>query len=125
LPRRTEVAPLVPVDRAQIARLSAEARALFRRRPLVPDRHALLVERGILRITSDEPKQLVNDRAQMQLLGRQSRKAFAERKAHLVPEDALCPDTRPVGTLAAVLKSSSQQIEVGLHATSWVRSREA
>src|SRR5690606_2271177 len=83
------------IDLASVGRLppaplravyGAELAALVR--PLVPDRDPIAAQILDVRVAGQEPQQLVNDRAQMQLLRRQQRKAFAEVEAHLMTEHA-------------------------------------
>src|SRR5256885_13362576 len=71
-------APLPAVDRAGLAALVG---------PFVPDRDAMLVEIFDVGVAGEEPEQLVDDRLEMQLLGRDERKASAEIEAHLMAED--------------------------------------
>ena len=59
---RTPVAPLRAVDATKVAIVVG---------PLIPDRDLVLVEILDVGLALDEPQQLVNDRAQMQLLGGQ------------------------------------------------------
>ena len=45
--------------------------------PLVPDPDAVTVQRAHVRVAGEEPEQLVDDRFQVQLLGRQQRELLA------------------------------------------------
>lgn len=73
---------LVTVDRPQIT---------VRIRPFVPDAYAMLLQVTHIRIALQEPQQLVNDRFQMQSLGRKQRESLAQVESHLIPEYARCP----------------------------------
>ena len=57
-------------------------------RPLVPDRDAALLQPARVAVAAQEPEQLEDDRAQVHLLGRDQREAFAQVEAHLVAEHA-------------------------------------
>src|SRR4029077_7251027 len=72
-------APLVSVDWPEVS---------VRVGPLVPDGDLVLVQEANVRIPSEKPKQLVDDRAKVQLLCGQQRKPVAEVEAHLVAKDA-------------------------------------
>src|SRR5690349_5735898 len=65
-------APLLTVDGTELAALVG---------PLVPDRNAVLVEIADVGVASQEPQELVDDRAQVQLLRRHERKALAQVEA--------------------------------------------
>ena len=66
--RRRPGAPLLAVDRAEVAVLVG---------PFVPDGDAVLVEIVDVGVAAQEPQQLVDDGLQMQLLGGDQRKAVA------------------------------------------------
>ena len=106
-PGRTEVAPLVAVDRAEIAVLV---------RPFVPDADAVFLQVAHVGVAADEPQQLVNDRGQMQPLGRHQRKARREIKAHLVAEHAQRAGARAILLGHAGVADVAQQIQVLAHA---------
>src|SRR6185436_9013561 len=76
--RGRPAAPLHAVDRPEIAVL---------RSPIVPDRDAVLLQPARIPVTAEEPQQLVGDRGEVHLLGRDEWKAVAQVEAHLVPED--------------------------------------
>ena len=61
LQRRAEIPPLMAVNRSEIAFFSAEARALLRRAPLVPDRDAAFPQPAVVRAAAEKPKQLLDD----------------------------------------------------------------
>ena len=71
-------APLRAVDRPQLA---------VGVRPLVPDRDPVLAQRAHVGLAAQEPQQLVDDRAQVELLGGERREALAQVEAQLVAEE--------------------------------------
>src|SRR4029079_4850141 len=99
-------APLVAVDRPEVARLVG---------PLVPDRDAVLVEPGHVRVAADEPEQLADDRGHVHLLRRHEREAVAQVEAHLVPEDRERPGAGAVLLARALVERPTQEVEVLLH----------
>ena len=72
-------APLHAVDRPEVAVGPG---------PLVPDRHAALLQPARVAVAAQEPQQLEDDRLEVHLLGRDERKALAQVEAHLVAEHA-------------------------------------
>ena len=72
------IAPLRAVNAPEVAMFI---------RPLVPNRHAVLVEITNVGVAAQEPEQLVDDRFEMQLLCREQRKIFAQIKPRLRAED--------------------------------------
>ena len=83
--------------------------------PFVPDRHAVLAQVGDVRIAAQEPQQLVDDRPQVQPLGRQHGEALAQVEAHLVAERADRARTGPVAFHRTVRLDMSEQVEVCFH----------
>lgn len=75
---RSPGTPLSAVNRTEIAVLI---------RPLIPDRHFVVVKILDICVAVQEPEQFMNDRARMQLLRGDERKAFREREPHLVAEN--------------------------------------
>ncbi len=69
--------PLPPVDRAELT---------HRIRPFVPDRDAVVVEIFDVGVPREEPQQLVDNRLEVQLLGRDQREALRQIEPHLVAE---------------------------------------
>ena len=100
-------APLVAVDRAEVAELVG---------PLVPDRDAALLEPAHVGVSAQEPEQLADDRAQVQPLGRDDGEALGEVEAHLVAEHAAGAGTRAVGLVDALRHDVVEQVEVLAHA---------
>ena len=74
---RRPAAPLVAVDRAEVA---------VRVRPLVPDRDAVGLEVRDVGVAAQEPEELVHDGLRVHLLRRQQRKPARQVEAHLVAE---------------------------------------
>ena len=70
--------------------------------PLVPDRHAVVVQVLDVGAALKEPEQFVNDRAKVKLLRRDKRKAFRQIEAHLVAEDGSRAGACAVGLVRAV-----------------------
>ena len=96
-------APLHAVDRAEVA---------VGARPLVPDRDVALLQPARVAVAAQEPEQLEDDRAQVHLLGRDEREAFAQVEAHLVAEDALRSGAGAVGLGDAVVADVAQEVLV-------------
>jgi hypothetical protein len=99
-------APLAPVHRSEIAGLV---------RPLIPDRHAVLVQIADIGVAGEKPQKLVDNRLEMQLLGSQQRKAAGQIKAHLMAENGERPGPGPVGFLDAVLAHAAKQVQIVAH----------
>lgn len=73
--------------------------------PLIPDRDAVIVEILDIGIAVQEPKQLVNDRAQVKLLGRETGKRFTKVETSLGTEYADGPGAGAIGTGLAVFEN--------------------
>ncbi len=116
--RRGPGPPLLAIDRPQFAVLA---------RPFVPDPHTHFVERPGVRVPSQEPQKLVDDRAQMELLGRYERESRFRRGGSkrpvrvrqvvpcLVTEDAERPGPGPVLLAGTLVENPSQQVVVFTH----------
>lgn len=104
--RRRPAAPLASVYGAQIAVGVG---------PFVPNRHAVLAQVGDVRVAAQEPQQLVDDRPQVQPLGRQHGEALAQVEAHLVAERADRARAGPVVFHRTVRLDMSEQVEVCFH----------
>ena len=98
--------PLVAVDRAELT---------VRVGPLVPDRHALLVQPLDVGRAGEEPEQLRDHRPGVHALGGEQREAVGEVEAHLVPEDAERPGAGPVGLARPGGQHVVEQVEIGPH----------
>jgi hypothetical protein len=103
------------VDRAEISRLSAKARGLLRRGPLVPDAHPFGLQRLDARLPAEKPEKLDDDRAKVDLLRREEWKALAKIEAHLVTEDPARPRAGAVCTVFSLFQGATKQIEIRLH----------
>src|SRR5207247_1840157 len=118
--RRSPMAPLVAVHRAELAVLVG---------PLVPDRHAALLQPAHIGFAAQEPQQLVDDRLQVQLLGGEQREAVLEREAHLAAEHRERAGPGAVRLAGAALEQLLQQVEIlllaGVHIAMLVKSSRA
>ena len=85
--RRGPAAPLHAIDRPQVTVLA---------RPLVPNRDAALAQPVVVAGPGEKPQQLLNDGAQVHLLGGDQRKALVQVKPHLVAKHALGARARAV-----------------------------
>src|SRR5215510_554315 len=74
---RSPRSPLRPVDRTQFAILIG---------PLVPNVDAMVLKILDVGVAAQKPKELVDDRLYVQLLGGQNREAFRKIKSHLIAE---------------------------------------
>ena len=110
--RRRPGAPLAAVDRAEIAVLV---------RPLVPDAHAVVLQIAHVGVAGDEPEQFVDDRFEMQLLGRDHRKAVRQIEAHLMAEHRQRAGAGAVALLGAVGEDAFHQLVVLAHGAAFDR----
>ena len=99
--RGTPVAPLRSIDAAEIA---------IRIRPLVPNRDAMFVEPLDVRFAAQEPEQFVDDRLQVQLLGREQRKGGRERKTRLRAEHGISARAGAIRLELSLFKDQSQKL---------------
>ena len=83
--------------------------------PFIPDRNAVFLEIGDVRVAFQEPEQLNDDRAQMQLLRGHHREAIGKVEPHLAAEHGACARAGPVGTLMPIVQDVLQEIEILLH----------
>src|SRR5437899_2601586 len=97
--------------------------------PLVPDRHAALLQPAHIGFAAQEPQQLVDDRLQVQLLGGEQREAVLEREAHLAAEHRERAGPGAVRLAGAALEQLLQQVEIlllaGIHIAMLVNSSRA
>lgn len=105
---------MLAIDRAEFA--------LFVR-PFVPDGHAVFLEVADVGFTAQEPQQLVDDRAQMQFLGRHARESLAQIVTRLPAENRDRARARPIRAPFAVLHHIPHQIEVRFHANDQATGR--
>src|SRR5437764_11988594 len=103
---RGPASPLVSVNRSKVA---------VRVGPLVPDRHAVRVQRANVRFTPQKPQQLVDDRLCVDLLRSQQWKAAAEIAAHLIAENRQRPRPRAIVLALTAIADVTEEIEIGLH----------
>ena len=78
----------------------------------------MLLEIGDIRVALQKPQKLVHDRFEMQLLGRDQRKALREIEAHLPAEDGERSGPRAVALGDAVFEDVAEKIEIGAHGRS-------
>ena len=100
---RAPVAPLVAVDRAQLAVLVG---------PLVPDRHAALLQPFHVGVAAQEPQQLQDDRLEVQFLGGEQREAAGQVEAQLAAEHRACAGAGAVALGCAAFEDFREQIQV-------------
>ncbi len=98
--------PLLAVDGAELAIIVG---------PFIPNCDLVLVEITNIRFSAQKPEQLVNDRPQVELLGREQRKALAQIEPHLVAKHAARAGARAVAFDDAVIENVLQQVEILLH----------
>ena len=84
--------------------------------PFVPDANAVFFQVTNVGIALQKPQQLVNNRAQMQLLGGQHREAGTEVEAHLPAEHGACAGAGTVCFWGALFENMAHQVKVLLHA---------
>src|SRR4029077_12588869 len=88
--------------------------------PFVPDRDAVLVEIFDVGIAAQEPKQLIDDRLDVQLLGGDEREAALQVEAHLMAEDRQRTDAGAVAFFDALGEDAFHQVQILAH---WLRVR--
>ena len=98
--------PLLAVNRSEVA---------VRIGPFVPDRDAVFLQVGDVRFAAQEPEQFVDDRLQVQFLGRDQRKTVGEIETQLPAEQRARAGAGAVGFLRAVFQHVAQQFEVLPH----------
>ena len=86
-------------------------------RPLVPDRHVVVVQIFDVGRAREEPEEFVDDRAQVELLRRHERKAFRERKAHLAAEKRPGAGAGSIGLMGPLFKNLPKErfVLIGCH----------
>src|SRR5690606_36984496 len=82
---------------------------------LVPDADLVVLQPAHIGVALQEPEQFDDDRAQVQLLGGEQRKALRKIEAHLVAEDRAGADAGAVLLLDALVEDQLEQVEIGLH----------
>lgn len=83
-------APLPAVDRPEFA-LGVG--------PFVPDRHAMVTQVFDVGVAGQKPQKFVDDRLEVQLLGRQKRKSLCEVEAHLMTKNRSCPSSSAIRSI--------------------------
>ena len=102
----TKVTPLMTVHWPKVTVLVG---------PLVPDTDTTLLEPADVRIAAQEPDQLADDAAQVELLGCEDREALLQIEPHLVAKHAARAGTSAVVLVDAVVQYVLEQIEVLTH----------
>ena len=98
--------PLEPVDGAELAMLVG---------PLVPDRDLVVVQIGDVRITPEEPQELVDNGTQMQFLGGYQWEARRQVEAHLITKHAERAGPGAILLAHPVIAHVAHQVEILLH----------
>src|SRR5579871_3154597 len=83
--------------------------------PFVPDAYPVLAQPAHVGFASQEPQKFVDDRLDVQLLGREQREAGGKIEAHLVTEHGDGARARAVALLDACLENSGQKVVVLTH----------
>ena len=105
---RAEVAPLVSVNRTEVAFLASEACALLGSAPFVPNRDAAFPQPRIVCVSADEPKQFLNNGARVDFFRRNERKAFGQIETDLRTENPARSHAGAVATVFAVFENVSE-----------------
>ena len=107
------VTPLVPVYRPEIA-LGVG--------PFVPYGYAIVLEVADIGVPLEEPEQLVEDGAGMQLLGGEQGEARSQVETHLPAEDGTGTSTGAVALYVAMLQHVGHEFKILLH-EDWIPLR--
>jgi hypothetical protein len=99
--RRRPAAPLLAIDRAQIALGIG---------PFVPDPDAIVLQIFDVGVPGEKPQQFMNDGFGVQLLGGQQGKTIRQRESHLVAKDGERPRTGAVFPAHAMVPDMVKQI---------------
>ncbi len=83
--------------------------------PFVPDRHPVLTQIFDVGVAGEKPQQLVHDRLQVQLLGRDEREAVGKIEAQLMAEHRKRAGAGTVVFFDAVLEDPFEEIEIRAH----------
>src|SRR5262249_4173258 len=84
-------------------------------RPLIPDADAMLVQPGGVRIVTQEPEQLADYRANVNLLRRDEREALREIEAHLATEERERAGASAIGLACAGVSHLAHHVQIGFH----------
>ena len=109
-------APLLAVDGAEVAVFVG---------PFVPNADFVLLKVADVGLAFEKPEELVNNRAEMQLLGGQAGEAFAEVIARLTTKNTESTGAGSVSTLFAILENVGEKVEVSLHGWNEAQTRLA
>src|SRR2546430_12972112 len=104
--RRKPGAPLLAVHRPELPALV---------RPFVPDSDSVLAQPGNVGFPAQKPQQLVDHRAQMNLLRRDERQALREIEAHLLAEQRQRPRAGAVAFTCAGITDPAHELQILLH----------
>ena len=107
---RAEVAPLVSVNRTEVAFLASEACALLGSAPFVPNRDAAFPQPRIVCVSADEPKQFLNNGTRVDFFRRNEREAFRQIETHLRAENPARSHAGAVSTVFAVFENVSKKV---------------
>ena len=107
-------APLRSVDGAEIA---------VRIGPLVPDRDAVLLEVADVGVPLEEPEQLVDDGAEVELLGGEQRKALPQVKALLRTKDRERSRAGAIFFPGPLIEDQAEETVIRKHGIRWVSGR--
>ena len=98
--------PLLAIDGTQVAVLIS---------PFVPDPDFVFLQVADVCITHQKPEELVDDGAEVELLGGEAGKSLTEVVAGLPSEDGERTSTGTVGALFAVFEHIAEQVQVLPH----------
>ena len=84
-------------------------------RPCVPYGDPVFCKILDVGVTSQEPKQFMNNRLEMQFLGGENRKPFSQVKTHLMAEDTLGSGAGAIATKHSSLTHIAKKIKILLH----------
>jgi hypothetical protein len=100
------VPPLLPVYRAEVAIVVG---------PFVPDADLAVLQPANVGVAAQEPKQLHDDRPQVQLLRRQKREALRQVETHLRTEVGKRAGTGAVLLLYSFVENPLHEVEILAH----------
>ena len=84
-------------------------------RPFIPDRHTMVLKILYIRISCNKPQQFIDDGLEMNFLGCQERKTFAQVITHLITEHTLGAGSGAVTFHSSVFTDMFQKFEILLH----------
>ncbi len=107
--------PLVTVNRTEITVFVG---------PLVPDRDAVVLQPADVGVASQKPQQFVDDRPDVDSLGRQQREALGEIKSHLATEQPAGPHAGAVVAIESVMQHFVEKLQISTHQPHTERERD-